>query len=122
MPTLAPEEAAALVERHTGADTQETQEVREEGMVVYTVLEDKIRRQISRVRRDTLALGLENERKLLRRLAARRFGASTAARLAPLLADVEDTEELERVGDWIVDCTDGEELIARFGNGADGGA
>ena len=122
MPTLAPEEAAALVERHTGAGTQQVQE---EGMVVYTVLEDKIRRQIRRAerttRREALAQGLENQRKLLLGMAARRFGATTAARLAPLLADVNDPEGFERVGEWIVDCTDGEELIARFGNGADGG-
>ena len=124
MPTFSPEETAALVERHTGG-TLEKQQVQEEGMVVYTVWEDKIRRQIRRAerttRREALAQGLENQRKLLLGMAARRFGATTAARLASLLADVDDTEGLERVGEWIVDCTDGEELIARFGNGEDAG-
>lgn len=60
--------------------------------------------------------GMEQERKLLRRQAARRFGPTTTARLAPLLADVRDNEGLEQVGEWIVDCADGEELIARFGD------
>ena len=54
-------------------------------MVVYTVLEDEIRRQIRRAERTTgreaLARGLENQ-------------------------------GFERVGEWIVDGTDGEELIA----------
>ena len=87
-------------------------------MVVYTVAEDKVRRRMGRIRRE----GMEQQRKLLRGMAARRFGAETAGRLAPLLADVRDNEGLEQVGEWIVDCADGEELIARFGDGADGGS
>ena len=59
---------------------------------------------------------MEHERRLLRVQAARRFGDGTAGRLAPLLADIGDPEGLERVGEWIVDCADGDELIARFGN------
>ena len=66
--------------------------------------------------------GLAAERQLLRRQAARRFGAATAARLDGLLADIRDTEGLEPVADWIIDCADGDELIARFGNGASPGA
>ena len=91
----------------------------EEGMA-YAVMEEKLRRQIRRAertgRREGLALGLEHERRLLRVQAARRFGNGTAGRLAPLLADIGDPEGLERVGEWIVDCADGDELIARFGN------
>lgn len=123
---FSPEEAAALVERTTG--TSETEE-----SMAFSVMEDKVRRRIRRAertgrreghtdgRREGLALGLENERQLLRVQAGRRFGDGTARRLARLLAAVGDPEELERVGEWIVDCTDGEELIARFGNGTDGG-
>lgn len=96
-------------------------------MVVYTVAEDRLRRRIGHAERrgersgtrKGLAQGIEQQRKLLRRLAARRFGPETATRLVPRLADVGDPEGLARVGEWIVDCTDGEELIARFGNGGD---
>ena len=63
--------------------------------------------------------GLAAERALLRRLAARRFGAGTAERLAGLLAPIGDTRRLAEVGDWIIDCTTGDDLIARFGNGAE---
>lgn len=91
-------------------------------MVVYTVLEDKIRRQLRHAERKGLAQAMEHERKLLSGMAARRFGPETAARLAPLLAEVRDNEGLEQVGEWIVDCADGEELIAQFGNGAKHGA
>ena len=113
MPTLfSTEEASAMVERFAGTGTQEAQE---EGMVVYTVAEDKVRRRMGRIRRE----GMEQQRKLLRRQAARRFGPTTATRLAPLLADIRDNEGLAQVGEWIVDCADGEELIARFGDGGD---
>ena len=63
--------------------------------------------------------GLAAERDLLRRLAARKFGAGTAERLASLLAPIGDTRRLAEVGDWIIDCTTGDDLIARFGNGAE---
>lgn len=123
MPTwFSPEDAAALVERTTKTeDPEET----EEGMA-FSVMEDNVRRQIRRAERkglgEGLARGLDHERRLLRLQAARRFGDSTAGRLEPLLAGVGDPEGLERVGEWIVDCTDGEELIGRFGNGSDGEA
>ena len=111
-----PEQAAALVERFAGAGTREAEEIEEAGMVVYTVAEDRLRRRIGHAERKGSAQGM---RKLLRTQAARRFGRATATRLAPLLADIRDNKGLEQVGEWIVDCADGEELIARFGNGAD---
>ena len=63
--------------------------------------------------------GIAAERALLRRQAARKFGAGTATRLAGLLAKIGDTRRLAEVGDWIIDCTTGDDLIARFGNGAE---
>ena len=45
-------------------------------------------------------------------------GAGTAERLAGLLAKIGDSHRLAEVGDWIIDCTTGDDLIARFGNGA----
>ena len=57
--------------------------------------------------------GIEQERALLRRQVARKLGASTAERLAPLLARVEDPEHLAEVGEWIIDCDDGAELLRR---------
>ena len=38
-----------------------------------------------------------------------------------LLAPIGDTRRLAEVGDWIIDCTTGAELIARFGNGTGSG-
>ncbi len=53
------------------------------------------------------------ERALLRRQAARRFGADAAARLSAFLDGVDDAGQLAEVGDWIVDCASGAELAER---------
>ena len=49
---------------------------------------------------------------LLRRQAERRFGAETARRLSALL-DGADAGRLIEVGDWIVECSSGDELLER---------
>ena len=57
--------------------------------------------------------GLAHERMLLRRQAASRFGEDTAARLSETLAQVTDPERLTDVGEWLVRCDTGAELLAR---------
>ena len=56
--------------------------------------------------------GLEFERRLLGSLAARRFGAGAGERLSALLAGVSEPELLEAVGNAIIDCGTGAELLA----------
>ena len=56
----------------------------------------------------------EGERMLLCRLTERRFGAETAARLSELLAEIDDAEDLIKVGDWVVECRTGDELLECF--------
>ena len=60
------------------------------------------------------AEGVEQERALLLRLTERKFGAETAERLAALVAGICEPERLADVGDWIIDCATGDELIARL--------
>ena len=57
--------------------------------------------------------GLEHERGLLCSMAARRFGAETAERLAALLPGIADADLLTEAGDWLVRCADGDEFLAR---------
>ena len=64
------------------------------------------------------AEGVEQERVLLRRLTERKFGVETAGRLAALLSGIEDPKRLADVGDWIIDCASGDELIARVESAA----
>ena len=56
--------------------------------------------------------GLEQERALLSRQAARKFDAETAARLAALLSRVGDPERLAEIGEQMIDCATGAELLA----------
>jgi hypothetical protein len=64
-------------------------------------------------REQGIAQGRAEERALLCRLAARKFDAATAQRLAAVLADVADPDRLTQVGDWIIECGTAAELIAR---------
>lgn len=57
--------------------------------------------------------GRADERALLCRLAARRFGAKTGQRLSGLLEGFGAAEELTMVGDWILDCETGADLLGR---------
>ena len=59
--------------------------------------------------------GRAEERALLRRLTARRFGAETAEALGRLLEGVDDADRLAEVGEMIVDCGTGGELLDRAG-------
>lgn len=63
------------------------------------------------------AQGLSHERDLLVRQARRKFDARTAERLAGILGHIENTDGLARVGDLIIDCASGDELVATLVNG-----
>lgn len=63
------------------------------------------------------AEGMERERALLLRLTRRRFGADVSEALSGLIKGVEDPDRLTEVGDWILDCATGRELLNRAGGG-----
>ena len=64
-------------------------------------------------REEGIEQGLAHERELLRRLTASRFGTQTAERLRGILDGIRDPERLAEVGEWIVGCKTGAELLAR---------
>ena len=57
-------------------------------------------------------LGRADER--VRREAALKFGPGTAERLVDHLAGLTTREDLDRVGDWIIECESGDELLLRL--------
>ena len=59
----------------------------------------------------------EQGRSMVLRLASRRFGAETAQRLEGLVEGM-GAKELARVGDAVVDCDTGDELLETAENGA----
>ena len=58
------------------------------------------------------AEALEYHRRTMGRHVTRRFNASTGERLSALLAGVSEPERLAAVGDAIIECGTGEELLA----------
>ena len=70
-------------------------------------------------RQEGLEQGLANERALLRRQAALRFGAETGARVSEAVERIADPEGLATAGDWIVRAESGDELVARLTQLAD---
>ena len=69
-----------------------------------------------RARREGLGQGRsEGRATMVCRLARLKFGAETAERLAGLLEEVSDPEQIARIGDRIIECETGEELLARAG-------
>ena len=60
-----------------------------------------------------LERGLERERALLARQAGRKFGPDAASRLAAAVATVDDPDRLEEVGEAVIVCATGAELLAR---------
>ena len=62
-----------------------------------------------------LAEGFARERTRLARQASRKFGPRAAERLAGLIAGVADPDHLAAVGDLIIDCDDGDDLLSRLG-------
>ena len=57
---------------------------------------------------------LQRERQLLVRQVGRKFGTDVAEPVSGLLAGIGDPDRLQDVGEWIVDCNAGSELLARL--------
>ena len=84
------------------------------GTEMTTVLEASWDRWEAGVRKEGIAQGrAEQGAQLLARQAALKFGAGTAKRLEALLKGLPAGEELDRVGDWIIECAAGDELLPR---------
>ena len=57
--------------------------------------------------------GRAEERARLCRQAERKFGAGTSARLSGLLDRLTAPDQLDEIGDWVIDCDTGADLLAR---------
>ncbi|MDE0381742.1 MAG: hypothetical protein OXI20_21110 [Rhodospirillales bacterium] len=79
-----------------------------------TPVQDRVRAWREADREEGREEVIEQERALLLRQIKRKFGADAAERAAPLLAGIGEPERLADVGEWIIDCASGDELIARL--------
>ena len=80
------------------------------------MLAENARRMYEEAHNRGIEQGRAEERALLRRQVARKFGTETAARLAGVLDGLAAPSELAEVGDWIIECETGSELLARTGH------
>ena len=114
------EESMTLVERAAEWPKQWLREGREQGIAEgreQGVAEGR-EQGVAEGRQQGITQGVDQQRALLCRMAAARFDAATAARLADLLAPVADPERLAEVGDWLVRSDTAAEFLARFGTAA----
>ena len=82
--------------------------LKEAGMIYAGVEELK-----ERAHREGLGQGRAEGRAIVCRQARLKFGVVTAERLAVLLEEVSDPEQIARIGDRIIECETGEELLER---------
>jgi len=102
------------------AQLQETQTMLEENVREWT--REWLEQGIEQGRAQGIEQGRHEERALLCRLAARKFDAGAAEKLAAALAGVTDPDRLARVGDWIIECATASDLLARVrGDNGSGG-
>ena len=88
-----------------------------EAEMVYAGVE-KLKREhfakLARARAEILAEGhAEGQASLIRRLARLKFGAAAADRLSRLLDGIREPERFVRIGDLIIECETGVELLER---------
>ena len=83
-----------------------------------TMLRESVNEWTARWREEGRMVGrvegrTEGQAAVICRQAARKFDPETADRLAERLADIPDQERLGEIGEWLLDCASGEELLDR---------
>ena len=84
-------------------------------------IEKGIEKGLERGVEESLERELRRDRAMLSRQAARKFDAETVARFAALLEGIDDPERFADIGEDLMDCATGAELLARV-EGATGRA
>ena len=92
-----------------GEETLERVKSLKEAEMIYAGV-DELK---ERAHREGLGRGRAEGRATLCRLAGLKFGSETAERLMKLLEGITDPEQIARIGDRIIECETGAELLAR---------
>ena len=77
-------------------------------------IEQGVKQGVERGVKQGVERGLAQQRALLSRQAALRFGAEAAARVSQAVERITDPDGLAAAGDWIVRADTGDELVARL--------
>ncbi len=102
--------AKALWANEMGAEAafSSFEELEQEEQEMATILQARW----ADLRTEERELGRADER--IRHQAALKFGSGTADRLADHLAGLTTRADLDRVGNWIIECESGDELLSRL--------
>ena len=105
------------VARRARRDGVDLEEVDVEGTYFRSRIGDNFRRAtqawFDEGRAEGAQEGLEQQRVLLGRQAATKFGANASVRVVPLLAQIADPELLAEVGEGLLVCATETEFVAR---------
>ena len=95
-----------LVPRHFGEEAR--------ALPPGTTLAETVQEWYAREREKGHRAGREEgQAELMRRMAARKFGADVAERLSGMLTGIPDPDRLAEVGEWLLECEHGDELLGR---------
>ena len=103
---------------HRPARRSATEERWSEGETMRRILSETVKdwtvEWVEKGRAEGQAEGrAEGQAEIMCRAAAWKFDAATAERLAERLADIADRERAVEIGEWIIECEDGGELLER---------
>ena len=56
----------------------------------------------------------QGQAELLRGLAAHKFGGAEGERVSALIEHIRDSDQLARIGGWLIECESASELLARL--------
>ena len=91
--------------RHQG--TEEPDRIHAEDRLIWPWMRPRLRERLMEV----------GQMRVLRDQAARKFGRRTAGKLARLLAEVHDGEQISRIAEAVVDCDAPDDFLARVRGG-----
>ena len=87
-----------------------------EAEMIYAGVEELKEQYRERRKRARMEGRAEGRATMACRLASLKFGAETAERLSQLMEGIADPERIARIGDRIIECETGAELLARVGD------
>ena len=92
--------------RRPGTEWPELDDLSEDGTMLYDTVKEWTVQLLEEGR-------AEGHAEVVRRLATRKFGAATSDRLAERLEVLDDPERTLEIGEWLIECESGDELLDR---------
>lgn len=89
------------------------------GELMTTIAEQWVQEGLQQGMQQGMQRGVDSERQLLSRMVRRRFGGQAAEQSQPLLSQFSEPEQLEDLGELLLDCNNGEAWLAALNGRVD---